>query len=730
MSVSTHHIKAKSHILSLLGDQLIGSDSLAVFELVKNAYDADADNIIVEFVDLNTADQKIIIEDDGHGMSPDVIQNIWLTIGTDFKRGLKRKPSPKYGRASLGNKGVGRLAVHKLAKEITVETQTKGDFFSSRFNINWNKLIESKEYIQDLTVDIDLVGEKLFENGHGTRIILTGLTTKNWTKLSLRDLARKIENIKNPFQEVKNFNIIIKANDIHQAWISDIKSSTEILTNSLYQFDFEVTKWRNNNSKRPDEDLAEFRYSYKFNPHSSTEIEVENNVTKAKKADEIENNNTLLIGDIYKGIDDDDKLNKYLKNIDLNNIGSIKGRFYIFNQDPNLFKLYFRGQETAVKDYIKQNYGVKIFRDNIRVYNYGELYDDWLGLDLLKIKRAGDHFGRKVTIGAVEITLKDSENGLKEKTNREGFNENYEYSKFQPLINRIYRFFEETSKKDKVKIDTYLNGIKPVNKVGLSETIKELSEKIKDKNLEKELIPLVKRVEKDYNEMRDIMVNSGMTGLNLGIVFHEVDREMRFINSDLNLNDININNIRNRVKNLIQILENFSPILKQNKNIKITAFGLVERSKEINSSRFNFHNIIFSSPLLTKENKNFNISGPGNLLISSLSNLIDNSIYWVTAKRDMINDKFKAGIYIGTDTTNFEGPAIIIADNGNGFSMLPEDLIMPFRTLKPGGMGLGLYFTNLVMEMMGGKLLFPDNSDLDIPTIYNGACIALVFPKN
>jgi Histidine kinase-, DNA gyrase B-, and HSP90-like ATPase len=730
MSVSTHKIKAKSHILSLLGDELIGSDSLAIFELVKNAYDADADNINIEFIDLNTRNQKIVIEDDGHGMTSDVIQNIWLTIGTDFKRGIKRKPSPKYGRASLGNKGVGRLAVHKLAQEITVETQTNGEIFSNRLNINWKKLIESKEYIQDLTVDVDLVGESLFKKGHGTRIILSGLITKNWTRLSLRDLARKIENIKNPFQEVSNFEINILANDTHQSWINDIKSSTEILNDSLYQFDFEINKWKNKNSQNADEDLAEFRYSYKFNPHILTNIKIENNIEKSQKASILENNNTFLIGDIFKGIEEDENLNKYLRNFDLNNIGTIKGRFFVFNQDPNLFKLYFGGQQSAVKEYIKQNYGVKVFRDDIRVYNYGELYDDWLGLDLLKIKRAGDHFGRKVTIGAIEITLKDSENGLKEKTNREGFNENYEFLKFQTLVNRVYKFFEETSKVDKVKIDAFLDDIKPINKVGLSETIKELSEKIKDKNLEKELIPLVKRVEKDYNEMRDVMVNSGITGLNLGIVFHEVDREMRFINSDLNINDVNIENIRIRVRNLIQILENFSPILKQNKKIKISASSLVERSKEINSSRFNYHNIIFLSPILTKENKDFQIFGAGNLLISALSNLIDNSIYWVGARKDLTNDNFKGGIYIGTDITSFDGPAIIIADNGNGFSMLPEDLIMPFRTLKPGGMGLGLYFSNLVMEMMGGKLIFPDNLDLDIPSVYNGACIALVFPKN
>jgi hypothetical protein len=730
MSISTHKIKAKSHILSLLGDELIGSDSLAIFELVKNAYDADADEITVEFIDLNTPNQKIVIVDDGHGMSADVIQNIWLTIGTDSKRGTKRKPSPKYNRSSLGNKGVGRLAVHKLAKEITVETQTEGDMFSHRFTINWKELIESKEYIQDLTVDIDLIAEQLFTKGHGTRIILSGLITTNWTKLSLRDLARKVENIKNPFEDVPNFKIDIKTNsELHDSWIKDIKSSTSILKDSLYQFDFEINKWEKENTLNSDDDFAEFRYSYFFNPHPLTKLTAENNLLKTEKASPQENNNKLLIGDLFKDIDTENQLNRHLRNIDLKNIGTIKGRFYVFNQDPNLFKLYFGGQTGAVKEYIKQNYGVKIFRDNIRVYNYGELNDDWLGLDLLKIQRAGDHFGRKVTIGAIEIDLDESQEGLKEKTNREGFNENYEFNKFQLIVNRVYKFFESVSANDKSLIDSYIEDIKPIKKVGLSQTIQELSEKIKDKNLENELAPLVKRVEKDYNEMRDVMLNSGMTGLNLGIVFHEVDREMKFINSDLNLSDFNIESIRGRVKNLIQILENFSPILKQNSKIKITASALVKRAKEINNNRFGYHNLIFSSPLLSNENPDFNITGAGNLLISTLSNIIDNAIYWVTVKKDLKDPDFKGAIYIGTDINSFGGPCIIIADNGVGFNLEPEELTMPFRTSKPGGMGLGLYFSSLVMEMIGGKLIFPDNSDLNIPHAYNGACIALVFPK-
>jgi nitrogen fixation/metabolism regulation signal transduction histidine kinase len=187
--------------------------------------------------------------------------------------------------------------------------------------------------------------------------------------------------------------------------------------------------------------------------------------------------------------------------------------------------------------------------------------------------------------------------------------------------------------------------------------------------------------------------------------------------------------LKGRIKNLNLLLENFSPILKQKKKSILKASALVERAVQINKNRFDYHNIIFSSPLLSKEQSDFKITGPGNLLISSLSNIIDNAIYWVSDQHEISGEKHKSAIYIGSDISSFDGPAIIVADTGRGFHLEPEVMVQPFKTTKEGGMGLGLYFVNLVMEAIGGKVLFPDNRELDIPQVYNGAIIALVFPK-
>lgn len=723
MTTHNYPIKATSYILNLLGDELIGSDSLAIFELVKNAYDADAEKVTITFWNLNSPEQKIVIEDDGNGMTMEIIHKVWLTIGTDYKKTVA-KISPKFNRVSLGNKGVGRLAVHRLADEILLETKTEDELFGSHLHINWKELVNSGNYIEDLFIEVSTDVITPLPQNKGTRITLSGLKNKNWTKKTLRDLARKIENIKNPFQPIENFEVKIMCNDEKQEWLEGIQTATDILNDSTYYFDFQIRK--NDSVDATPDSLAIFTWNYKFRPHGFGDIS-DNNIFSSSADDQILRIDSKRFADIDEAMRDQ----LQLFNKDLDGIGPISGRFYVFNQTGELLdKTYGAGRRKAIKEYIKENCGVKVFRDNMRVYNYGEPNDDWLGLDHAKVQKAGDHFSKKVTIGAISIKLNESVNGLLEKTNREGFSENETFFKLQLIVNTAYGFFERTATEDKEKLEFAIRGETKVQRVGLSDTIKELEQKLIEKGIEKEIMPYVKKVEQDYDEMRNVMLNSGMTGLNIGLVFHEIEREIRFINSDVhNLSDTN--SIKERLSSLLLLLENFSPILKQNKKVKTSIYSLIEKSVQINKSRFSYHHVDLEFPLTKESKNNFEIIGATNLLISSISNIIDNSLYWVRDKQSIIKDSnYTPSIYIDSCINIFSGPALIIADNGDGFKMSPEIMIQPYRTMKEGGMGLGLYYVNLVMESMGGKLLFPSNNELNIPEKYSGACIALVFPQN
>ena len=122
--------KPRARLLIQLGDQLIKNESIALVELVKNSYDADANivNIYMENVD-NPDNGVIIIEDDGYGMSPETVENVWLEPGSDFKtQKIKNlEVSPKYERLPIGEKGIGRFGVHKLGNIIEMTTKSNYD---------------------------------------------------------------------------------------------------------------------------------------------------------------------------------------------------------------------------------------------------------------------------------------------------------------------------------------------------------------------------------------------------------------------------------------------------------------------------------------------------------------------------------------------------------------------------------------------------------------------------
>ena len=108
MSNFRAHFRVSSAIKSLIGKELITNDYVAVFELVKNSFDAKATNISVYF---DLSKQSITIKDDGVGMSLDDIENRWLFIGFSEKRNNRND-------LLSGNKGIGRFSCDRLGYSI------------------------------------------------------------------------------------------------------------------------------------------------------------------------------------------------------------------------------------------------------------------------------------------------------------------------------------------------------------------------------------------------------------------------------------------------------------------------------------------------------------------------------------------------------------------------------------------------------------------------------------
>ena len=120
-----HNIRPYARLLTMLGDQLIKNETIALTELVKNAYDADADVCRVKFINFNcdsTNNSESIIEisDNGYGMSKDIITKHFLNPATPIKKSGKELRKSKKGRICQGEKGIGRFSMLKLGKKVTV----------------------------------------------------------------------------------------------------------------------------------------------------------------------------------------------------------------------------------------------------------------------------------------------------------------------------------------------------------------------------------------------------------------------------------------------------------------------------------------------------------------------------------------------------------------------------------------------------------------------------------
>ncbi len=107
--------KIDTALLRELGEQLVGSADIAISELIKNSYDADATKCEVEWTD-----DELVVSDNGHGMTLNELETLWMTVGTSSK--LKQLKSRKYRRSLTGSKGVGRFAVRFIGKNLDLET--------------------------------------------------------------------------------------------------------------------------------------------------------------------------------------------------------------------------------------------------------------------------------------------------------------------------------------------------------------------------------------------------------------------------------------------------------------------------------------------------------------------------------------------------------------------------------------------------------------------------------
>lgn len=704
--------RANAHLLKLLGDELIGDDRLAVFELVKNAYDANATSVDVT-LNLNRENPNIIIWDhEGFGMTKDDILNKWMEIGTNSKRSKNKIRTPLLNRLPLGDKGVGRLAVHKLGKHLTINTRAK-DSIEYKIEIDWPSLISEAEYIEDTRVSITpLEQPEYFKSETGTRIEIADLNNSHWTRGDLRSLKRLLTSLISPFKTVSDFDVNLSVPG-REKDISDLLEAKDILEKALWTYDFII------------DENGQFSSNYTFNPPQTFKELASSSIEQDDSRLE------LLVPSKEEELARDKAVREalYLNEEDLKNIGPISGSFYVFMKTGAVLSAV--GSPQLIKDYLKEQSGVRVYRDGIRVFNYGEGKDDWLGLNAGRINKPGQKIDTGMVIGGVDLHLEDSD-GLKEKTNREGFDDNDTYKRFRWIIASVIEDFHLKHENDREALNIHLKGdIKDASPATtrFAESIKDIKKTITKHGLEEEMTGKVLQIESDYLQMREVTLSSGIAGINLAVIFHEVERGVDDLNASIRQSD-DYTTLLKRAEHLAELLEGFAPLLRRNEQKKFNIKALTQKIIKLNQHRFEHHKVTISCPINTDESESFEVTAPFGLLQATLTNLIDNSIHWTSLKAEKEGDNYIPAIRIDSLPNWFnEGPALVVMDNGLGFSLTPEEAIQPFKTSRPGGMGVGLYYSDKVMETIGGRLQICEPEDLDLPEAYQGAAVVMIFSE-
>jgi len=138
-------------VLRRIGDELISSETVAVIELVKNAYDADATRVLVRFQGpLEIGQGRIEVMDNGHGMSLETMQTTWMEPATLLRKRQQR--SEQYGRRVLGEKGIGRFAASRLANNLEVVTRRAGEDREIRALFDWSQFDDEQKYLDQVEV--------------------------------------------------------------------------------------------------------------------------------------------------------------------------------------------------------------------------------------------------------------------------------------------------------------------------------------------------------------------------------------------------------------------------------------------------------------------------------------------------------------------------------------------------------------------------------------------------
>ena len=406
------HFKTNVQLKSIIGKDLINDDNIAILELVKNSFDADAKQVKVKYYNLKENDDKniehfssstsrLVIQDDGIGMDINDIRDKWLNIAYSEKKTNKTQ----HKRRMAGAKGVGRFSCDRLGEYLNLYAKTTEDSNYCKLSIDWKKFEiedEDKE-IQSIPLKYEILTPIEFQSlgfsnfEHGVLLEIIKLRSNwaypildknenviNWDVSKFVELKKYLEKLINPNQafESNDFGVYIDSPEFKEendSLDSYLKFIGPIQNRIFEELDFKTT---------------------------SVEVKTINNGTE-----------------ILTTLKDKGEIVFWIRE---------KNNFYPFVKNAKSTVYYL---STYAKSFFTKQTGIRsvdygsifLFINGFRIPPYGDVENDWLGIDHRKAQGHSRNIGLREIVGQIEIL--DDSNDFQIISSREGIvrNENFKH---------------------------------------------------------------------------------------------------------------------------------------------------------------------------------------------------------------------------------------------------------------------------------------------------------------
>lgn len=748
---------ADARLISVLGEQLIGSEKVGILELVKNAYDAGATTCTVtiegvpglkpearSLAEYQALPGPIIeIRDDGSGMTHQALVQGWLRPATQIRGYVKERLRAERdaagkrgslasfdalvdelkeahgGRLPLGEKGIGRLATHRLGQLLWLRTKTAEDPLEWELKIPWSKF----DSLGELPVDLHSVELTLRHQPptttYGARSSGTvvccygGRPGYQWTEEQIVDVGRSINALRSPRSAPTSFNPQFSSPHVSPSALASplerVPAPFEIVAiidgQGKADIDFQFT---------PPAFLSDSLKPFK----NENSLDLRRSNTKQWKS-----NGTALR---------QPECGPFLLHI----------RAWLRLRD------WLGPDYKEVTEYLDHFGGITVYRDGLATMPAQQTAKvDWLGLALAQIKKTSNisyyHLAGEVDVQQ-ERTL-----ALRDRSSREGMIETQAYRDLAVLARSVVDELQfeiqtirekwQKTRVSRVPTETLRTQAKTMSEVslGLAERYdfrkdmskladvigKDPSQKLRDAG--ETFRDLAEQLRLQEDEREGLLDVAGF-GLAIGVGVHELSKlasaivaEVRQLQAFVVVGSAGakiIESIQDRAEALLSEVKRLAPL----RVTRTEAARPVSIRSAIEAGRNAFVNSLEDAQIvLHLERGDFNVQGRFGAIAQVFANLFDNSIYWIGTEGG--GGAIQVAIAPNDRT-------VLVADSGPGISeKMKQHLFEPFYSEKSPASGLGLYICRHYLSQSGATIRLARH---DERSKLRGAQFVLDFSKS